>query len=207
MLEVVNAHKGSCAVRVVSEGRAAHSSTAEGLNANLAMIPLLAEMKAIHDETERDPAWHDARFDPPTVSWNIGVNDGNRAINVKAARSICTVYFRPTPGMDVEPLIARARRAAADNGLAFEIFFREPPFLIEPDAPVVREMLSLTGSDRTRTVCFGTDAAVFSELGRIVVCGPGDIAQAHTRDEWISLDQLERGTDLYAHAIRRWCAD
>jgi acetylornithine deacetylase len=38
-----------------------------------------------------------------------------------------------------------------------------------------------------------------------VVFGPGDIAQAHTDDEWISLDQLQRGTDLYEQCVRRWC--
>jgi acetylornithine deacetylase len=37
------------------------------------------------------------------------------------------------------------------------------------------------------------------------VWGPGDIAQAHTDDEWISLQQLELGTTLYEQAIRRWC--
>lgn len=193
-------------MRIVSQGQAAHSSSADGLNANLAMIPFLAEMKALHDETERNPAWHDTRFDPPTLSWNIGVNDGNRAINVKAARSVCTVYFRPMPGMQVEPLVERVQQAAAANGLSFDIFFREPPFLIADDAPVVRDMLTLTGNARSKTVCFGTDAAVFRELNRIVVCGPGDIAQAHTKDEWISLDQLNRGTDLYARAIQHWCA-
>jgi acetylornithine deacetylase len=42
-------------------------------------------------------------------------------------------------------------------------------------------------------------------MKNLVVFGPGDIAQAHTHDEWISLDQLERGTDMFARAIRRWC--
>jgi acetylornithine deacetylase len=46
---------------------------------------------------------------------------------------------------------------------------------------------------------------VFTELHNIAVWGPGDIAQAHTDDEWISLEQLDRGTDLYRRAIQRWC--
>jgi acetylornithine deacetylase len=205
-LEVVTAHKGSCAIRVVSDGEAAHSSSAAGRNANLAMIPFLAEMRSIHDETASDPAWQDRRFDPPGLSWNIGINDHNPAINVKAPQSVCTVYFRPTPGMNVTPLIDRCREAADRHGLRFEVFFEAKPFLADESAVVVRDMLRLTGRERTRTVCYGTDAAVFSEIGRVVVCGPGDIAQAHTRDEWIALDQLERGTDLYAKAIRHWCA-
>ena len=206
-LEVVTAHKGSCAMRIESRGEAAHSSSASGLNANLAIIPFLAEMHAIYHETETDAAWQDDRFDPPTVSWNIGVNDHNPAINVKAARSVATIYFRPAPGMNVTPLVERTRQCAADHGLAFEIFFEAKPFWLDPQAQVAQTMLELTGARQTRTVCYGTDAAVFSELGRVVVCGPGSIAQAHTRDEWIALDQLQRGTDLYGRAIRHWCCN
>jgi len=39
----------------------------------------------------------------------------------------------------------------------------------------------------------------------LVVFGPGDIAQAHTHDEWIELEQLEKGTEMYAKLIRNWC--
>ena len=50
------------------------------------------------------------------------------------------------------------------------------------------------------------DGAVLTEMKKLVVLGPGDIAQAHTQDEWILLDQLEKGTQLYAKLIRHWCA-
>lgn len=207
LLEVVFAHKGSCGMRIVSLGEAAHSSSAAGRNANLAMIPFLAAMKEIYEETETQRRWQDDRFDPPTLSWNIGVNDGNTAINVKAARSVCTIYFRPTPGLDFSPLVERTQKVAGELGLTFEIFFEAKPFLTDRQAPVVQEMLALTGKSEPQTVCYGTDAAVFSEIERVVVCGPGSIAQAHTRDEWIALEQLEKGTDLYGRAIKRWCVD
>ena len=42
-------------------------------------------------------------------------------------------------------------------------------------------------------------------MKQILVLGPGSIQQAHTDDEWISLDQLKRGTDLFEKLIRRWC--
>ena len=204
-LQVVTAHKGSCAIRAVSVGEAAHSSSADGRNANRAMIPFLGEMLAIERETETSPAWQDDRFSPATLSWNIGINDHNTAINVKAARSICTVYLRPMPGMDVSPLVNRCREAAERYGLAFDVFFEARPFSTDPNSDVVRDLLALAGADSPQTVCYGTDGAVFSELGRCVVCGPGDIAQAHTRDEWIALEQLQDGTDLYARAIQHWC--
>ena len=120
LLEVVHAHKGMGGFTATSHGVAAHSSTSEGKNANLAMIPFLAEMKRIHDECESDPAWRDDGFDPPTIGWNILISDGGPAFNVKAPRSVCRVSFRPMPGQDWSRLIDRARQAAARHGLELE---------------------------------------------------------------------------------------
>ena len=63
-LEVVHAHKGSIKIVATAEGLAAHSSSAKGRNANLNMIPFLAEMKRLHDETESDPKWQNDDFQP-----------------------------------------------------------------------------------------------------------------------------------------------
>jgi acetylornithine deacetylase len=204
-LQVVHGHKGSCGFRAVAPGRAAHSSTREGRNANLAMIPFLVEMKAIHDMTESDPAWHHADFDPPTISWNIGVNDHTPAVNITPAQSICTVYFRPMPGQDPELLLDRVRQAAEQHGLELELLFGTEPLYVDPRSPFIREVIELAGCDGSHTVAYGTDGGVFRELPQLVVLGPGDIRQAHTSDEWIALEQLEAGTELYGKLIRAWC--
>ena len=206
MLEVVHAHKGTYGFAAISRGRAAHSSTRNGLNANLAMIPFLVEMKAIHDEMESDPAWQNDEFDPPTVTWNIGINDHTRAINITPPQSVCTVYFRPMPGQDAQVLVDRAKKAADAFGLEFDLQRVAPPLYVDRRSRYVQEMLRLTGNDTPRTVSYGTDGCMLSELKDLVVCGPGDIAQAHTNDEWIALDQLRRGTDLYHQLIRHWCS-
>ena len=205
MLNVVHAHKGTYGFRATSHGRAAHSSTNEGINANLAMIPFLGEMKRIHDETKEDPAWLHPDFDPPGISWNIGINDLTKAVNVTPERSVCTVYFRPAPGHDAQRLIARARSVAADCGIEFELLWAGQPLYADPDSPFVREVLELSGNETSRTVCYGTDGAALQGMEKLVVLGPGDIAQAHTRDEWILLDQLEQGSRLYGKLIRHWC--
>ncbi len=205
MLKVVHAHKGTYGFRATSHGKAAHSSTNEGVNANLAMIPFLSEMKRIHDETGEDPAWQHSDFDPPGISWNIGINDHMRAVNVTPERSVCTVYFRPAPGHDAECLIERARSAAAGCGVDFELLWAGQPLHTNPDSKFVREVLELSGCERSQTVCYGTDGAALTGMRNLVVLGPGDIAQAHTRDEWILLDQLEQGSRLYAKLIRHWC--
>ena len=169
------------------------------------MIPFLNEMKRIHDETEADPAWQDPAFDPPGISWNIGINDHTRAVNMTAAQSICTVYFRPAPGHDAKALVDRARRAADQCGIEFELLKEGQPLYVDPACDYVREVLDLAGNECSQTVCYGTDGAVLTELGNLLVLGPGDIAQAHTQDEWIQLDQLERGSRLYVDLIHRWC--
>ncbi len=205
MLEVVYAHKGTYGFVATSKGRAAHSSTREGINANLAMIPFLTEMKNIHDEIESDPSWQNDEFDPPTMSWNIGVNDHTKAINITPPQSVCTVYFRPMPGQNADALVERARKAAAESGIEFELRSQATPLYVDPQSDFVKEVLQLTGKKTPRTVSYGTDGAMLSAMKKIVVFGPGDIAQAHTHDEWIDLDQLEKGTEIYSHLIRHWC--
>ncbi len=204
-LEVVYAHKGTYGFTAMAHGRAAHSSTSHGINANLAMIPFLVEMKAIHDELERDPAWQNPEFDPPGVSWNIGINDHTAAVNITPPQSVCTVYFRPMPGQDAEVLIARAQAAADRCGVEFQRGHSGRPLYVDPQSAFVQQVLKLAGKPAPRTVAYGTDGAMLGELKNILVCGPGDIAQAHTNDEWISLDQLELGKALYGRLIQHFC--
>lgn len=204
-LKVVHAHKGGVVITATSHGRAAHSSTRDGLNANLAMIPFLAEMKALHDETESDPVWQNDQFDPPTVSFNIGINDFTEAVNITPPKSVCTIYFRPMPKIDSEALIERMQTAADRSGLELVIQRYGETMYVDASSPFIQEMLQLTGNQNARTVSYGTDGAVFTAMINRVVCGPGDIAQAHTVDEWVALEQLEKGTALYAQLIEHWC--
>ncbi len=204
-LDVVYAHKGGCQIAVTSHGRAAHSSTREGLNANLAMVPFLQEVKAVYDETESDPAWMDDEFDPPTICLNLGINDHNRAVNITAPQSICTVCFRPMPTTDVERIVERVRVKAEEYGLEFQILARNPPFRRDPRGDFVQQCARLASGNAPRTVAYGSEAGNLASMEDLVVLGPGDIAQAHKSDEWISLEQLEAGQRIYAELIRKFC--
>jgi len=203
-LDVVYAHKGSLSIRAVAKGKSAHSATTKGSNANLNMIPFLSEMKTIYDETESESKWHNNLFDPPTVSWNIGINDGTKAINIKPGRSVCTVFARLMPDIDVQPLLERVEKVAEENAIELEIV-RNEPFYRDPHSEFVREALKFSNNPKPRTVCYGTDACQFSELEDLIVMGPGSIDQAHTSKEWIALEQLALGTELYDKMIRKWC--
>ena len=76
---------------------------------------------------------------------------------------------------------------------------------MDPDSEFVTQSLKLAHKIKPKTVSYGTDGGVFSELEDKIVFGPGSIAQAHTMDEWIALEQLSMGTEMYAKMIRHWC--
>ncbi|MBA4031881.1 MAG: acetylornithine deacetylase [Planctomyces sp.] len=201
-LRVVHAHKGMYVLRATSIGKAAHSSTREGLNANLAMIDFLGEMKRIHEETLVDPEWLDERFDPPWISWNIGINDHTHVVNMTPAKSVCTVSFRPMPGQAPEALVARVAEIAGKCGIEQEVVRRGQPLFVEPQSAFVRSICELAECESSESVSYGTDGTMFTDLAQLVVLGPGSIRQAHTVDEFITLEQLDSGTRLYERLLR-----
>lgn len=205
-LKVVYAHKGSLGLRVTAKGRAAHTSTLKGTNANLAMIPFLAEMAKINDLVLSSKKYRNEEFNPPHSEWSIGINDGNVATNISPVRSVCTVNYRPMPGIDVKPLIERTKAAARAHGLKVEVFKPGNPLYTSPDAPIVKTALKMTGTRSAATVAYGTDGLAYTtKMKDLVVLGPGNIAQAHIVDEWVEIDQLKKGVDLYSRFIDHVC--
>ena len=134
------------------------------------MIPFLVEMKAIHDETQAAREWQNDDFDPPTISWNIGINDHTRAVNITPPQSVCTVYFRPMPGQQVDGLIERARSKAAECGMEFDLRIKASAMYVDPESDYIGECLKLADRQQPQTVAYGTDGAMFwcaSETGRL----------------------------------------
>ncbi len=201
---VVHAHKGIVVFTVTSRGRAAHSSTADGINANVALVPVLQKILEIYERTISDTRYHDDRFDPPTLSWNFGFSDHNNANNVTAPRSDAWVCLRTMPTIDGEDLISEVKQLAESLGLEFSRKEGGEPIWIDIDASCIRTVCEISGS-QPRTKCYSTDGGQFVDLAQRLVWGPGDIRQAHTNREWIDLDQLIRGTELYRQTIERYC--
>ena len=80
------------------------------------------------------------------------------------------------------------------------------PLYTPPDAPLVKTALKIAGKSKPRTVPYGTDGIAFcTRMKQLIVIGPGDIAQAHTVDEWIELAQLRCGVDMYGRFIDHVC--
>jgi acetylornithine deacetylase len=202
-LKVVHAHKGGASMRIVARGKSAHSSTRDGINANHQLIPILPFLLDLRNECESNVLLHNHDFDPPTLSWNMVLRNEPFATNVTPSLAEVVVFLRCMPGVDHLSLMKRVEKEAAKLGLEF--YQREGlPFRVERDAPHIREMLVMTEEKAPITVCYATDAGVLQRLSQLVICGPGSIEQAHRSDEYISLEQLNRGAALYEKAFRRW---
>jgi len=205
LLGVIHAHKGIVQMAVTAHGRAAHSSTGEGDNANLKLIPFLAEMRDIYYTLTTDPKYFNDDFDPPFADWNITIDNGDCAPNITPPFSVCRINYRPMPGHDPEEWIERARRSAEKHGLEFELRASAEPMITPRESEVVRAALEITGEEDARTVAYGTDGAVFGQLMELVVIGPGSILQAHTVDEWMELDQFPKAVSVFSQFVERFC--
>ena len=205
-LRVVYAHKGGVSIRVESKGRAAHTSTLKGINANLKMIPFLVDMMKINELVLTSERYRNEEFNPARSEWSIGINDHNPAMNVSPVQSVCRVGYRLMPGVDVTTLIERTRKSARKNGLTCKVSRPKKPLYTPPDSPLVRTALQLTETRSPSTVPYGTDGVAYStRMKQLIVLGPGDIAQAHTVDEWVAIDQLHKAVEIYSRFINHFC--
>jgi acetylornithine deacetylase len=203
-LNVVYAHKGIRGVTFHSRGRAGHSATGFGINANEAMVPMLSKLLELCHRTRNQSDLQDDRFDPPTLSWNFGVSDHSHVVNITPERCDAWVSLRTMPEITGESLITEAEETARSLGLTVCRMDGCDAIWNAPESDFILQLQSLAGTE-TQTVCYATDGGVLNELSRRVVIGPGSIEQAHTVNEWISIDQLRRGIDCYEKAIRHWC--
>lgn len=203
-LQVVNAHKGGCHLDVTSLGVAAHSSTAEGRNANWAMIPFLHVVEQINARCHSDARLQNHQFSPPTLTMNIVLENVPQSPNITVAKAICRIFFRPMPDTDwqsvLEELVATARQMELD------VSVRPPlgPLYTPADSPLVRTALEVLGQTQPQAVSYATDGCCFDELSELIVVGPGNIAQAHRSDEWIELEQLQRGVHVYRQLLEHY---
>jgi acetylornithine deacetylase len=203
-LGVYHAHKGGQRIAVRARGRSAHTSTNDGINANYQLIPALPELLAIREESERNPIYQDSSFDPPTLSWNMTITNEPEAVNVTTSLAQVNIFIRTMPAVDPAPLIDAIQKLAERHQLEFELREAVTPWHVPSDSIWIREMLDLVGRKQSSSVCFATDAGILQRMKKLLICGPGDIQQAHRSDEWISLEQLKDGVEIYRKAFAHW---
>jgi acetylornithine deacetylase len=86
------------------------------------------------------------------------------------------------------------RAVRPETSITLERYFDLPPFRPEADNPAEALVRRLTGDNASHVVSYGTEASHFQTNGySAVVCGPGDIAQAHQADEFLEMSEFEAG--------------
>ena len=201
-MRVIRGHKSMNVFRVDFHGVAAHSSlTPEGVNAIAYASEFVAFVHAVAAEFRTEGPFDEAYVVPyTTVTANTFT--GGIAVNTIPAEASVQFEFRSLGSVDREALIARFRAEAerlgramaaenADAGVDFAIEAEAPGCETPHDAAIVSLAANWGGIATDDKVTYGTEAGLFSEAGiPTVVCGPGDIAQAHAPDEFIELDQI-----------------
>jgi acetylornithine deacetylase len=203
-LRVVNAHKGGCHFTVSAHGIAAHSSTNEGLNANWQLIPWLSLVREFAARIDSDPELRNPAFDPPTLNLNIVIKNQPIAHNITVGFASCAVFLRTMPDTAWQGLVDQLVKAAREMELDVSAISMLTPVHTPADCPFVQTALEIVGQDVPEAMSYATDGCRYAELSNLIVLGPGSIAQAHRCDEWIELEQLYAGAEIYRAFLQRY---
>jgi acetylornithine deacetylase len=217
MMRVVTGHKGGAGFRVHVHGFEVHSSIMhEGVNAIMYGARLIDWANRMNAENRaKAPTDLAALFEPPWTTIHVGEISGGTAHNITAKDCRFGVDFRVVPGERLEDWIAAMRAEAArieaemrairpETRIATEQYFEIPGLRPEPDGRAEEIARALTGDNGRNVVSYGTEAGQFQERGfSAVVCGPGDIAQAHQPDEYITVAQFEAGERFVERIVLR----
>ncbi|QEH33976.1 Acetylornithine deacetylase [Aquisphaera giovannonii] len=204
-LDLVHCHKGAVRWKVRTTGVACHSSSPGlGDNAIYRMAEVIRLLAGHAAELSRGPS--DPILGPPTLS--VGRIEGGVSVNVVPDRCAIEIDRRLIPGEAPAGAIEQVRRLLRPlSGPGGDVLFDDPwvtmpalvPNLGDWAGPLGDAVAAATGRrPELLGVPYGTDAGPLGERGLpCVVFGPGDIAQAHTKDEWIELEQVRLAAEAY----------
>ena len=197
-LQVVTAHKGDLWLQLETRGKTAHGSRPElGKNAIHEMARIVELFETSYARTLRRRKHR--LLGRPTVS--VGTVAGGSQPNIVPDRCLISVDRRTVPGETDAGVRREIKALLRKNGLKAELLNIRaapcPAMETNPKLPLVKAFMQITGQKKPLGVHYFCDGAVLAGGGiPSVVFGPGDIAQAHTADEWISLRELHTATGM-----------
>lgn len=200
----VLAHRGIVSVLARFRGDAGHASSANPRSALHAAIRW-GDRALDHVESLANERFGDLTG----LRFNIGRIEGGIKANVIAPSAELRFGFRPLPSQSADSLLAQFKTMAdADSLVFFEQTFGGDPLpagggaLAQSRSDAARTLAELLQLEIGPAVDFWTEAALFSAAGlTALVYGPGDIAQAHSADEWVRLAELAEAADTYRRII------
>jgi len=215
MMQVVTGHKGGIGWDMHFRGFEVHSSIAyQGVSAIMMAAKMIEWCNKVNAETAAaTPSGLAAAFDPPYTGLHVGTIHGGTANNITAKDCYFNVNIRLVPGDDVRVWEARVLAKVAEleaemkavrpeAGITAAQNFELTGLVPESMGKAEEIARRLTGDNATHVVSYGTEAGQFQERGySAVVCGPGDIAQAHQPNEFITIDQFQQGEAFIARLV------
>lgn len=218
-MRIVNGHKGQLFHKCTVKGLESHSSLIDnGVNAIDYAVELITYIQGVAQRARTDGP-QDTRFDPPFNSIHVGVIQGGTVNNIIPNHCEFQFEVRYLPGhypsADIEEiksyaeneLLPRMRERAPKATITFDKLVDFPGLDVSEDCDLVTVSRQLTGANCASTVPFGAEAGHFQTAGiETIICGPGSIEQAHKANEFIALDQLERGQAFIRQMIGHFSA-
>ncbi|MGR3825435.1 MAG: acetylornithine deacetylase [Salipiger marinus] len=218
-MRLIEGHKGCCEYTTRFTGLEGHGSDPDaGVNAVLYALRFTQRLMDLAEALKtRAPA--DSRFTPPWTTVNVGRLAGGVAHNVIPGRAELDWEMRPVQPGDAEymrealahyvthDLLPAMRAVHPGADITTEVIGEVAGLMPMPDNEA-RDLISrLTGSNTADVVPFGTEAGLFQDMGMsVVVCGPGEIAQAHKPDEFVTRSQLAQCLGLLEGVARSLAA-
>jgi acetylornithine deacetylase/succinyl-diaminopimelate desuccinylase-like protein len=203
-LQIVTAHKGTLWLRLETRGKAAHGSRPDlGKNA-------VHEMARIVDLFETGYARHLRQRRHPLLgaaTINIGFIHGGTQFNIVPALCVAGADRRTLPGETGAAVCAEMNAWLRRHGLRARLTSDKSshclPLETDPRLPLVQKFLQTARQKRPAGVDYFCDASILAQGGiPSIVFGPGDIAQAHTADEWVAQKSLEAAAALLLKFLR-----
>jgi len=212
LLDIVVAHRGATRWKIRTTGRACHSSQPEqGINAIYHMARIVSSLEdyaaGLADRVTPHPLCGNATL-------SVGLVHGGVSVNTVPDECLVEVDRRVIPGEDGAGVIEDVRDHLEQNvDVPFEFL---PPWLVGIPLPdegnqewaetLQAHITEIAGPHELVGVPYGTHASRFAASGVPgIVCGPGSIDQAHTRDEWLDVTELQQAAEIYyqfcAHAV------
>ena len=211
MMEIVRSHKGSGGARIMVQGKAAHSSRPElGINAISKASDLLQELKKFQKILNKKPH---PLLGPTTIECTL--IDGGFKSNIIPDKCTLTLNMRLIPGHEKPATTREWLRVLIKTCEERDPEFKakvldsrtNPPLDVSEDSEVVK-LLGKILKKQPIGAPYYTEAVNYTKTGvPTVICGPGNIDQAHTPDEYITIKQLELGLKTYKESIRQVCLE
>ena len=212
-MTVCPAHKGFAWIQLVSHGVAAHGSRYDvGVDAVRHAGLLLAAL----DRFERDVLTSRSHPLLGRPSLHAAMIAGGTGWSTYAEKCTLSVERRTLPGETADGVMREVQElidalAADHEGFRIDatLVCAQPPLDLDVEAPLSRAAIAgarahgLAG-EVTGLSCW-TDAALFDDAGIPALCfGPGDIARAHSAQEWVESADIERAADVLEHICAAW---